>query len=179
MPNVSRLRRIETHDRIFFVTTNVLPDVRPLNDVERDIVLRILSTIRDRHGAVLAGYVVMPDHVHLMLKPGEKGLPMFMHGFKRTSQLAVSQARKYNVPLWQRRYFDHVIRSVRDFWEKLEYIHNNPIVAGLATNSNDWRWSSHGAYEADRTPMIPVNRLSLPTDGDRLLWHANWKRPGE
>jgi putative transposase len=137
MLNMSRLRRIETHERIFFVTTNLLSSVGPLDENERDIVLRILSMTRDKHGAVLAGYAVMPDHVHLMLLPGEKGLPMFMHGFKRTSQLAVSQVRKRNVPLWQRKYFDHIIRSVRDFWEKLEYIHNNSVAAGLTADPYD------------------------------------------
>jgi putative transposase len=176
---VSRLRRIETYDRIFFVTTNVLSDVRPFDDSERDIVLRILSMTRDKHGATLAGYAVMPDHIHLLLMPGEKGLPMFMHGLKRTSQLAVSQSRKRNIPLWQRKYFDHIIRTVRDYWEKLEYIHNNPVAAALTASPNDWRWSSHGAYAGSHAPAIAVNKMSLPADADRLLWPPNWKRAGE
>jgi putative transposase len=176
---VSKIRRIETHDRIFFVTTNVLSDVRPFNDDERDIVLRILSMTRDKRNAILAGYVVMPDHVHLLMMPGDMGLPMFMHGFKRTSQLAVSQNRKCNIPLWQRKYFDHIIRTVGDYWEKLEYIHNNPVAAGLAANPSDWRWSSHGAYATVRPPAITVNKMILPADSGRLLWPANWKRVGE
>jgi putative transposase len=134
---------------------------------------------RDKHAASLAGYVAMPDHIHLILLPDERGLPMFMHGFKRTAQLAISQARKTTGPLWQRRYFDNIVRTVRDFWEKLEYIHSNPVTARLASSFCEWRWSSYGAYGGGPAPIIPVNKLNLPTDGNHMLWPASWKRPGE
>ncbi len=48
-------------------------------------------------------------------------------------------------PFWQPKYFDNIMRRVRDFWAKLEYIHNNPVAAGLVANAGDWRWSSYTA----------------------------------
>ena len=58
---MSRLRRIEDTDRIFFITTNLHPSARPLNPNERDIVLDWLGKVRTRYKFLLLGYVVMPD----------------------------------------------------------------------------------------------------------------------
>jgi hypothetical protein len=54
----------------------------------------------------------------------------------------------------QRRYFDFIIRRVRDFWDKLEYIHQNPVIAGLANRPEDWSWSSYAAYAKCGSPPI-------------------------
>src|SRR5258707_8682635 len=104
---MSRLRRLEDRDRILFVTTNLLLTVRPFDENERDTILHVLSSIRDKQNMAIAAYAVMPDHVHLILAPDATGLARFMHGFKRTSQLAISQSRGTGGPIWQRRYFDN------------------------------------------------------------------------
>jgi REP element-mobilizing transposase RayT len=174
-----RFRRIENNDRIFFVTTNLLRSVRPFNKVERDIALSVLSSVRREHAIAIAGYVVMPDHLHLLLVPGPRGLAAAMHQFKRWCQHKIAGSRHVNTPLWQKRYFDHIIRRVRNFWEKLEYIHNNPVVAGLVAHPSDWRWSSHSACAKVGVPLVPVDDLGLPTRGEALLWPARWKQPGE
>jgi putative transposase len=174
-----RIRRIENFDRIFFVTRNVRPDVRPFNQEERDSILRVLSLTRERQSLSLAGYVVMPDHVHLIMFPGAKGLAADMKSFKRASQLEIRQIRQSAIPLWQPRYFDHIIRRVRDFWEKLEYIHNNPVAAGFVAVPSEWRWSSYGAFRKGSSPIVPVDNLGLPTRGEALLWPARYKRPNE
>jgi len=174
-----RIRRIENQDRIFFLTTNVLSNVRPLNGTERDAVVQTLASAREKSGYALAGYVVMPDHLHLLLVPGDNGLATDMQRIKRWSQHKIGLARGNMNPLWQPRYFDHIIRRVRNFWEKLEYIHNNPVAAGFVSNPGDWRWSSCGGPAEGVTPMIPVDDLGLPTRGEALLWPARWRRPGE
>jgi len=174
-----RIRRIENFDRIFFVTTNVLPTARPFNESERDIILQMLASSREQSRYALAGYVVMPDHLHLLLVPGHRGLAADMQRIKRWSQHKISIARGNTIPLWQRRYFDHIIRRVRDFWEKLEYIHNNPVAAGFVSEPKDWRWSSYNAYRKDTASIIPADNLDLPTRGEALLWPARYKRPGE
>src|SRR3546814_19294976 len=50
--------------------------------------------------------------------------------------------------LWQRRYFDHVIRDADDFARHLDYLHFNPVKHGLVRRAADWRWSSFGAWAA-------------------------------
>jgi putative transposase len=174
-----RIRRIERSDRIFFITTNLRQGVRPFNEKERDSVLRVLASIREKQTIGLAGYVVMPDHVHLLLAPGSEDVSSIMQRFKRWSQHEISSARKTVGGLWQPRYFDHIIRRVRDFWEKLEYVHNNPVAAGLAAAPSEWRWSSYGAYGKSSLPIVPIDDLGLPTRGEAPLWPARYNRAGE
>ena len=64
---MSRLRRIEQQDRIFFVTSNLARGVPNLSETERDLVLNSLGETRTAHKFLLFGYVVMPDHVHAVL----------------------------------------------------------------------------------------------------------------
>ena len=173
-----RFRRIENADRLFFVTANLHRGVTPLTERERDIVLMALTAAREKHPFDLAGYVVMPDHVHLIVVPGPDGLGNLMHAFKRSAHYKIALEKTRSGELWQPRFFDNIIRRVRDFWEKLEYIHNNPVAAGLATAPNNWRWTSYGAYWGGATPIVPVNKLNLPTDGAAVIWPAPWKRPG-
>jgi putative transposase len=175
---MARFRRIENFNRIFFVTANLGRGVPPLSETERDIVLLALSSVREKHAFDLAGYVVMPDHLHLIISPGADGLATLMHAFKRSAHYKIALRRTMTDLLWQPRYFDNIIRCVRDFWEKLEYVHNNPVAAALSVEKRDWPWTSYGAYWGGAIPKIPVDKLELPTDGDFVLWPAPWKRPG-
>ncbi len=63
---MSRLRRIADRDRIFFVTTNILKTVAPLSPPERDLLLQVLDALRTSHNCLILGYVIMPNHAHLL-----------------------------------------------------------------------------------------------------------------
>nr|HEV7955328.1 transposase [Candidatus Acidoferrales bacterium] len=159
---MSRLRRIAIHDRIFFVTTNLTPNSAVLASAERDIVLRVIAEYRDRGAFWLFAYCIMPNHFHLLLSPHNKDLPTALRGIKSVSATRIINTRHSRGPLWQPRYFDNIIRRVSDFWAKLEYIHNNPVAAGLASTPRDWQWSSYPAI-MDRASMpIPVDKIDLP-----------------
>src|SRR5579864_3671392 len=132
---MSRLRRIATEDRIFFVTTSLLRPENFLSESERDLVLQALSSQRERGAYLLFAYVVMPDHLHLLLRPHNVDLSTGMRAVKSISGLRIAQHRGTAGGIWQPRYFDNVIRHVRSFWEKLEYIHNNPVTAGLVARA--------------------------------------------
>jgi hypothetical protein len=73
------------------------------------------------------------------------------------------------------KYFDFILRRVKDFWEKMEYIHRNPVEAGLVIRPEEWKWSSCGHYF--KTGMVPVipDPVGLPVDGNELLWPAPWR----
>ncbi|MDA0364702.1 MAG: transposase [Chloroflexi bacterium] len=88
-------------------------------------------------------YVVMPDHVHLLVTPIEPWtLPRIMHGIKGTSAHAVNRALARRGPLWQDESFDHVIRSETDWLDKRDYIHENPVAAGLSATAVGYPLSS-------------------------------------
>jgi putative transposase len=173
---MSRLRRIEQQDRIFFVTSNLAKGASNLSETERDLVLNSLAETRTAHGFLLFGYVVMPDHVHAVLAIISGSLSDIMHQWKRSSASSVQKARGKHGPLWQARYFDFICRRTRDVGNKLEYIHQNPVIAELVNQADEWRWSSAGFYSKKRTPIIVPDFMDFSGDPDELLWPAPWRR---
>ena len=172
MLGVTRLRRIETLGRYFFITTNLARGVRPLDDLERDMVLRELATQRGNGGFFLFAYVVMPTHLHLLLYPQRHPLPQILRNLKSHAGYRISKGRGGRGAVWQEKYFDFILRRVKDFWQKVEYIHQNPVAAGLVMRPEEWKWSSYGHYAGTGTaPVIPDN-IQLPVEASELLWPA-------
>ena len=69
-----------------------------------------------------------------------------MKSMKQSSTSAVNQSRGADGELWQPRFFDRALRTVQEYNEKVEYIHLNPVRAGLLNRPEDWRWSSYNEY---------------------------------
>jgi putative transposase len=90
------------------------------------------------------GYVVMPEHVHLLLnEPERETLAEAMKSLKQgVSRRLIGDAEHF----WQKRYYDHNVRSHAKFVEKLRYIHRNPVKRGLCQRPEDWQWSSFLHY---------------------------------
>ena len=172
---MTRLRRIEDRDRFFFVTTNLGRNTRPVTPNECDLILTALASQRKLGEFFLFGYSVMPTHVHLLLYPHNKDLVRIMRNFKSKTGYEILRARGGHGPFWQERYFDTIIRRVRNFWEKLEYIHRNPVEAGLVEKKEDWPWSSYRHYAKKENVAIPVDPVGFPSDGDEFLWPAPWR----
>lgn len=102
-----------------------------------------LERVRERYRIAIAGYVVMPEHVHLLLNEPQRVLLS-----KAIQALKLSVAlRSRQRPFWQSHYYDFNISSHRKFVEKLRYIHRNPVVRGLVLNPEDWKWSSFRHYK--------------------------------
>jgi putative transposase len=172
---MSRLRRIVDRDRIFFVTTNLTRAVPTLSPRERDLVLEQLRRQHTQGDFLLFGYVVMPGLLHLLLMPLGRGLTGSMHALKRITAEKLMRRRGCSGPVWQARYFDVILRRVRDFWEKLEYIHDNPVAAGLARRADQWQWSSAAHCMRSGGPPVCVDVVDLPADGGAILWPAPWR----
>jgi putative transposase len=171
---VTRLRRIADRDRIFFVTTNLGRGVPPLSAQERDLVLDDVALERVAGGFLLFGYVVMPDHLHLLMTPSRLGLQDAMRSIKVRTAWHIGKGRQQHGPLWQSRYFDFILRRAEDFWEKLEYIHQNSVEAKLARSPSEWRWSSHAHYARTEVPPVGIDAIDLPGDREAYLWPAPW-----
>ena len=167
---MSRLRRIERIGRYFFVTTNLIRGTPPLTAAERDICLNCLGAARLRFGFLLFGYVVMLDHVHLLLSTFQSDLSAIMRVWKSRSALAIQESRHDRGAIWQPRYFDFILRRASDFSRKLAYIHENPLVAKLTERPEEWPWSSAAFYAGrDHTLLLPV-QFGIPTNPNEPLW---------
>jgi putative transposase len=172
---MTRLRRIEDRDRIFFITFNVERGIAPLSNAERDLVLDTVQTLRRPGDFALYGYVIMPDHAHLLLRPKTVSLIRIMRDLKSRTGFALCKSRNVRGPFWQRSYFDFICRRTRDFSAKLEYIHQNPGSAGLVDQPQNWPWSSYRHYaRLGDAPLVP-DFIDFSGDPNELLWPAPWR----
>jgi len=121
-----------------------------------------LEATRLRYGLCVIGYVVMPEHVHLLLS--EPSCPTQARiGIEWATRLQhyaladVLKSLKQGVSrrllgngehFWQKRYYDFNIRNYPQFVEKLRYIHRNPVKRGLCERPEDWEWSSFQHYSS-------------------------------
>jgi putative transposase len=132
-----------------------------------------LERVRLRYFFVVAGYVVMPEHVHLLVNEPQRGL------LSRTIQalkLSVSM-RGRERPFWQAHYYDFNISTHEKFVEKLRYIHRNPVKRGLVTRSEDWKWSSYRHYQIGMRGAVEIE--SEWTARERGWQLPEWMRPGQ
>ena len=100
-----------------------------------------LERVRQSYGLCVYGYVVMPEHVHLLVNEPERGgLAQMLQSLKQS--VARTLALRSADSFWQARYYDFNVWSERKFVEKLRYIHRNPVTRGLVERPDDWLWSS-------------------------------------
>jgi putative transposase len=121
--------------------------------------LDTLEKTRRRFDLRVYGYVVMPEHVHLIISEPETGtLADAVHYLK----LSLAKTKHPMSVLsnmgsfWQKRYYDRNIRGYSDFVEKLRYIHRNPVKRGLCAEPGDWPWSSFRHYLSGDKGLVEI-----------------------
>jgi putative transposase len=122
--------------------------------------------VRRSYRLYVYGYVVMPEHVHLLLsEPQQDTLADALKSLKQ----GVSRRLIGSLPLkpktglsgapehfWQKRYYDFNIRNYAQFVEKLRYIHRNPVKQGLCDRPEDWHWSSFRHYATGAAGSVEI-----------------------
>ena len=113
-------------------------------EVSRRIFESALERVRRGYRLYVYGYVVMPEHVHLLLsEPERETLAEALKSLKQgVSRRLIGDAEHF----WQKRYYDFNIRTYPQFMEKLRYSHRNPVKRGLCERPEDWQWSSFRHY---------------------------------
>ncbi len=120
-----------------------------------DTFVSALERVRERCSLCIYGYVVMPDHVHLLVgEPERDTLAQAMQSLKQgvARRLALRAADSF----WQARYYDFNVWSEKKFVEKLRYIHRNPVKRGLVARPGDWRWSSFRHYAMGEAGVVEI-----------------------
>jgi len=143
------LRRFTEGEYCYFVTSGT-QDWRPLFRDKRicQILVKNLRFYRDRMKFLLHGYVVMPDHVHLLVTPRQPPtISDIMRNLKSFTGKEVREALGVRGPIWRRRFYDRVIRTEEQFRVALGYIHLNPVRAGLVQSARDYEFSSYLFWE--------------------------------
>ncbi len=173
---MSRLRRLVVSDRWFFITCRVLPRRRILSESEFARLAQVIQERRAEHGFLLSAWVFLPDHWHaIFYPPPPLTISRVMESIKDGATKRINRSRGEAGVLFQPRFpstwlragFD---RALREYHETVDYIHLNPVKAGLARRPEDWPWSSVHDYTGtvNRAPATPgglsVDRVLLPAD---------------
>jgi putative transposase len=121
----------------------------------RDRFLQTLEKARHWYGFFVCGYVVMPEHVHLLISEPERSkLSVALQMLKQNS------ARELRVvegsPFWEPRYYDFNVWSDAKRVEKLRYIHRNPVHRGLSERPEDWEWNSFRHYATGMEGLVEI-----------------------
>ena len=171
MGAMSRLRRLVVSDRWFFVTCRVLSRRGILSASEFGCLARVIQERREEHGFLLSAGVFLPDHWHAIIYPPYPlTISTVMESIKGGATKRINRWRGESGRLFQPRFFDRALRTVKEYHEKVWYIHLNPVKAGLVSRPEDWLWSSVHDYAGsiDQAPITPsglsVDRVSLPAD---------------
>jgi REP element-mobilizing transposase RayT len=129
--------------RAFYFLTITTHRRRPLleNKKVHDAFIQFATRGHREHGVATGRYVIMPDHLHLFVCLPDTGilLVQWAGGLKRHLGTIVSTECGAG-PVWQRGFFDHVIRNHESYSEKWEYVRQNPVRKGLCTKPEEWPW---------------------------------------
>jgi putative transposase len=121
----------------------------------RDVFEQMLEQTRQWYGFYVAGYVVMPEHVHLLVSEPERAkLSLALQMLKQ------NVARQLHEPeggsFWQPRYYDFNVWSEVKCIDKLRYIHRNPVRRGLVPSPELWAWSSFRHYLSGAEGVVEI-----------------------
>src|SRR5580692_1026344 len=137
---------------------------RPLldNPARRDLLLAALELMRVRYRFAVIGYVVMPEHVHLLISEpliGDPSKTVQAAKLSVSRRLAISS--EFSGRFWHSRFYDFNLWGPQKEVEKLNYMHRNPAVRGLVASPEDWRWSSYRSYAYREAGLIRINDWTL------------------
>jgi len=178
-------------EHFFFVTTTIVRWAHLFtNDRYCDILIRHIIHYQQKYEFTILGYVIMPSHFHWIVEVDSKRgtISDIMRDIKKYSAWDLLEAfekdcradlistftdsahgfRNHKHKVWMSRFDDEVIRNQQMFWAKLNYIHNNPVEAGLVERPEDYRYSSVRNYIFGDHSILRVDTtMASPTTASR------------
>lgn len=144
--------QVQMNDRLFFITT-ITAQRQPIfgREAVANLLIETLAHYRDERKYLLHEFVIMPDHLHVLLTPAdeislERAVQFIKGGF--------SFRLKFRGPVWQASFSNHRIRGLEDYENHREYIRMNPVRARLAERAEDYPYSSAAsAMQLDPIPQ--------------------------
>lgn len=172
------LKRYYGLGHLHFLTFSCYRRLPLLNTMRaRNLFVHALDKIRERYRFLLVGYVVMPNHVHLLISEPAKGTPSVVlkvlkqrvsRDLRRSRRRAPAGQLRFaftkvvgDLPrFWQPRFYDFNVWSAKKIREKLEYMHANPVTRKLVEHPQDWPWSSWSFYARGETGLVPIDPVT-------------------
>jgi len=151
----SGLKRLQKAESLHFITFSCFHRL-PLLEAAgaRETVEAVLEQTRARHPARIYAYVLMPEHVHLLVnEPPQMLLAQFLKAVKQVTSRRLRGPRE---KFWQDRYYDSNVRGEMARSEVIRYIHRNPVARGLVAKPEDWPWSSFRHYASGVRDTVEI-----------------------
>ncbi len=152
----ARLHRYQQSRDLHFITFSCYHRQAKLGDPSaRAVFEHALEQTRRKYRLGVLGYVVMPEHVHLLVsEPEETSLATAMQALKQS--VSRTLALRGSEPFWQARYYDFNVWTAKKETEKLKYLHRNPVTRGLVDRPEDWTWSSYRHYASGVVGVVEI-----------------------
>ncbi|WP_370278875.1 transposase [Pontibacterium sp.] len=151
-----RYRRSDVAGGTYFFTVNLQNRNQTTLVDEIDLLRSVFLTTKAKHPFKIDAMVVLPEHLHCIwtLPPDDSDFSIrwrvikaaFSRGIAKLNPVNESQYRRRERGIWQRRYWEHLIRDDNDFARHVDYIHFNPVKHGYANRASDWPYSSIHRY---------------------------------
>ena len=132
-----------------------------------DLFIQCLEDMRRRFAMCIYGYVVMPEHVHLLVnEPQHATLADAIHFLKLSFAKRLRSRKRATEPssFWQKRYYDRNVRDAQEFTVKLRYLHRNPVERGLVKEAAEWKWSRYRHYALREIGIVEIESAWTATD---------------
>jgi putative transposase len=178
-------RRSRVPGATYFFTVNLADRQRTWLVDHIDLLRQAFSSVKQRHPFTLDAIVILPDHLHALwtLPPKDRDFATrwmlikghFSRGLPDFDTRGRSRRRKGERGIWQRRYWEHLIRDEDDFARHVDYIHYNPVKHGHVRCASAWAWSSIHQYQ--HRGLIPRNWGSQADSNDGQYGERLQDRP--
>ena len=140
---MSKIKHIYLNEYPYMITTVTRRRVPLFNDpFAADVVLRSILFGRRQNWYKLLGFVVMPDHLHLIIIPGDKNVSEGMKSLKAFSARKINSLFCGKGSIWQRGFYDYILETEEKVISRIRYIEENPLRKGLVDNLEDYKYSS-------------------------------------
>jgi len=149
----------------YFVTTKAWQGTSVFQVTEvAEILVKTLLEYQGKGNYLLHEFVLMPDHLHLLLTPAEStSLEKALQLIRGGSSHEIHRVRGSNSQIWQSGFHESRVRDWNDYKNKLDYIHFNPVVAKLVGRPQDWPYgSASGKYQLNPIPQGLKPKISEP-----------------
>ena len=147
-----------------------------MNEEELGLLAGVMDARRREHGFLLTAWVFLPDHWHAIIGLRyPMTVSLVLESIKVASTRRINTRQNESGRLWQGRFFDRALRTVKEYHETVEYIHWNPVRRGLVARPEEWRWSSVHEYGPPGnaspfdSPALRVDRVRIPADSRARL----------
>ncbi len=173
MPRLRHFDNLNTARAINFSCYRRMRLLTDISDIE--LFLHFVEVVCHNCDISIYGYVVMPNHVHLVLHPSEdlrlghrigeiksRSARAILSRWKSTGHRMLSRLGPDGVlHFWQKRCYDHNCRTPETVREKIRYCHNNPVTAGIVGSPGEWLWSSYNWYQGCDDVPLPITGVEV------------------